>query len=106
MQGRVSLGARHRPRGDCGRGDDSSPQPATSSCERSSQRTEASEQRKETTHHEHRIAPNIQPDRYDSEEWPALVSDIPDGARRPIDARSLDPMQGSKIGSEAYDDPT
>ena len=50
--------------------------------------------------------PNVRPDRYDSEEWPALVPDMPDGAREAIDARSLDPTQGRKIGSEPYDDPT
>jgi hypothetical protein len=34
------------------------------------------------------IAPNIQPHRHDSEQWPALVPDIPDGAREP-DRHSL-----------------
>lgn len=52
------------------------------------------------------IAPNIQPDHYDSEDWPALVPDIPGGSRDPTDPRSLDPTQGSKIGSEPYDNPT
>jgi hypothetical protein len=52
------------------------------------------------------IAPNVQPDRYDSEEGPALVRDLPDGAREAIDARSLDPTQGRKLGSDPYDDPT
>ena len=52
------------------------------------------------------IAPNVRPDGYDSEEWPTLVPDMPDGARRAIDARSLDLTQGRRIGSEPYDDPT
>jgi hypothetical protein len=52
------------------------------------------------------IAPNIRPDLYDSEEWPALVPNLPDGAREAIDARWLDPTQGRKVGSEPYDDPT
>ena len=52
------------------------------------------------------IAPNVQPDRYDGEKWPALVPDMPDGAREATDARPLDPTQGKKIGSEPYDDPT
>jgi hypothetical protein len=51
-------------------------------------------------------APNIRPDRYDSEEWPAPLPDPPDRAPGAIDARSLDPTQGTKIGSEPYDDPT
>lgn len=52
------------------------------------------------------IAPNVRPDRRESEEWPALVPDPPDGAREAIDTRSLDPTQGRKIGFEPYDDPT
>lgn len=52
------------------------------------------------------IAPNVQPDRHESEEWPALVPNPQDGARSAIDARSFDPTQGLKIGSELYDDPT
>jgi hypothetical protein len=51
-------------------------------------------------------ARNIRPDRYDSEEWPAPVPDTPDRAPEAIDARSLDATQGTKIGSEPYDDPT
>ena len=52
------------------------------------------------------IAPNVWPNPHESEEWPAPVPDVPDGAREGIDARSLDPTQGRKIGSEPYDDPT
>ena len=49
---------------------------------------------------------NVRPDRSESGKWPTLVPDLPDGAREAIDARSLDPTQGRKIGSEPYDDPT
>ena len=52
------------------------------------------------------IAPNVRPDRDESREWPKLVPDLPDEAHRGIDARSFDPTQGLKIGSEPYDDPT
>jgi len=52
------------------------------------------------------IAPNVQPDRHESEAWPALVPDLPDGACESTDAHSLDPTQGRKTGSEPYDDPT
>jgi hypothetical protein len=52
------------------------------------------------------IAPNVQPDSYDGETSPALVPDMPDGARDATDARPFDPTQGRKIGSEPYDDPT
>lgn len=52
------------------------------------------------------IAPNLRPDGYESEEWQTLAPGLPDGARRTIDARSSDPTQGRKIGSEPYDDPT
>ena len=52
------------------------------------------------------IAPNTLPDRYESGERPALVPDLPDESGRAIDARSFDPTQGLKIGSEPYDDPT
>jgi hypothetical protein len=52
------------------------------------------------------IAPSVRPDPYERGEWPALVPDLPDGARRAIDARSFDPTQGRTIGSEPYDDPT
>jgi hypothetical protein len=51
-------------------------------------------------------APNLRPDRYESADWPALVPDLPDGARRAIDARSFDPTRRLKIGSAPYDDPT
>lgn len=51
-------------------------------------------------------APNVRPDRHDSEAWPALVPDLPEGAHEAIDTRSFDPTQGRKIGSEPYDDPT
>jgi hypothetical protein len=52
------------------------------------------------------IAPDVWPDGNESEEWPALVPDLPDGAREAIDARSFDPTQGRKIGADPYDDPT
>jgi hypothetical protein len=51
-------------------------------------------------------APNLRPDRYDSGEWPTLVPELPDAPREAKDARSLDPTQGTQIGSEPYDDPT
>jgi hypothetical protein len=51
-------------------------------------------------------APNLQPHRNESGEWPALLPDLRDGAREAIDARPFDPTQGRKIGSEPYDDPT
>jgi hypothetical protein len=52
------------------------------------------------------IAPSVRPDRQESEDWPALVPDLPDVAPEAIDARSFDPTQGRKIGAEPYDDPT
>jgi hypothetical protein len=52
------------------------------------------------------IAPNVKPDRYDSEERPTLVPNLPEETREGIDARSFDPMQAMKIGSDPYDDPT
>jgi hypothetical protein len=52
------------------------------------------------------IAPTVRPDRHESEQWPTLVPDLPEGARQASDVRSLDPTQGRKIGSEPYDDPT
>jgi hypothetical protein len=52
------------------------------------------------------IAPNVQPDHHDSGKWPTLVPDSLDGAREAVDARSFDRTQGTKIGSEPYDDPT
>lgn len=52
------------------------------------------------------IAPNVPPVRYECGDRPALVPDLPDGDRGAIDARSFDPTQGLKIGSEPYDDPT
>lgn len=51
-------------------------------------------------------SPNVRPDRFESKQWPALVPDQHDGAYEAIDARSFDPTQGRKIGSEPYDDPT
>jgi hypothetical protein len=52
------------------------------------------------------IALNVRPDRYESEEWPASVPDLQDGAPEAIDAHSFDPTQGRKLGSDPYDDPT
>ena len=52
------------------------------------------------------ISPNVRPGRYDSEERPALVPHMPDGVREASNARSFDPTQGRKIGSDPYDDPT
>ena len=52
------------------------------------------------------IAPNVRPNHHESEEWPAPVPDLPEGARQEMDARPLDPTQGRKIGSDPYDDPT
>jgi hypothetical protein len=44
-------------------------------------------------------APNIQPDGEDSEAWPALVPDIPGGAREPIDARSTPRKEARSVPS-------
>ncbi len=52
------------------------------------------------------VAPNVEPDRSQSANAPTLVPDLPDGARAQIDAHSLDPTHGRKIGFEPYDDPT
>jgi hypothetical protein len=52
------------------------------------------------------IARNVRQDRHESGERPALVPDPPEGPRESIDARSFDPTQGRKIGSDPYDDPT
>jgi hypothetical protein len=46
------------------------------------------------------IVPNVHLDRYDAERWPALLPDMPDGAREATDARPVDSTQGKKMGSE------
>ena len=52
------------------------------------------------------VAPKVEPDRYESREWPTLVPDRPDEPREAIDAWSFGPTHGRKIGPEPYDDPT
>ena len=85
-------------RGDCGRGDDAHPG-LTSSCERSSPLTEASNQPNSARRQgvmKTAVAPNVRPDRSESGDWPTLVPDLPDGAREAIDARYLDPIARRK----------
>ena len=52
------------------------------------------------------VAPDIQSEHSDSEEWPMLDRELADTTRREPEAHSSDPTQGRKIGSDPYDDPT
>jgi hypothetical protein len=51
-------------------------------------------------------AANIRPARIEAEEGPRLVADAPVATPHVLDARSLDPTRGRKVGSDPYDDPT
>jgi hypothetical protein len=51
-------------------------------------------------------APNVRPQRHESESWQAPIPDLPEEAPQEIDAHSVDPTQGRKIGASPYDDPT
>ena len=51
-------------------------------------------------------AQNVRPQRHESERWPAPIPELPEEAAQEVDARSVDPTQGRKIGATPYDDPT
>ena len=52
------------------------------------------------------IAPQSAADRLESEEWPAVDQEPAEPPGEQADARSFDPTQGRKIGSDPYEDPT
>jgi len=52
------------------------------------------------------IAPDLRPDRYQSEERPTLRPVPAEATPEEPEARSSDPTQGRQIGSRPYDDPT
>jgi hypothetical protein len=52
------------------------------------------------------VAPELKPDLPENEKWPPLDQEPADTTRQQADARSFDPTQGRKIGSDPYDDPT
>ena len=52
------------------------------------------------------IAPELKPDRFESEEWPTVDRVPADTTREPPAPHSLDPTQGWRIGSDPYDDAT
>jgi hypothetical protein len=100
---------RRHTRGDRDRGDDSSPQQATSSRQGLPPLTEASNQPKSARNKrimKTATVRNARPDRSECGDWLALVPDLPDGAPEAIDARPFDATQGRKIGSDPYDDST
>jgi hypothetical protein len=52
------------------------------------------------------IAPDIESEGTESEEWLVLDREPADATREELKAHSFDPTQGRKIGSDPYDDPT
>jgi hypothetical protein len=52
------------------------------------------------------VAPNINSEHSESEEWPTLDQEPADTTREEPEAHPFDPTQGRKIGSDPYDDPT
>ncbi len=52
------------------------------------------------------VAPNRKPDHAESDRRPTLVPIPADTAPQEPDARSFDPTQGRKLGTEPYDHPT
>ena len=52
------------------------------------------------------IAPQLKPDPPESDKWPTHDQELADTTGQPPHARSFDPTQGRKIGSDPYDDPT
>ena len=52
------------------------------------------------------VAPNLKPDHAESDRRPTLVPVPGDTTPQEPDARSFDPTQGRKRGSDPYDDPT
>jgi hypothetical protein len=51
-------------------------------------------------------APNLKPNHAESDRRPTLVPVPADTTPQEPDARSFDPTQGRKIGTEPYNDPT
>jgi hypothetical protein len=52
------------------------------------------------------IAPELKPDRFETEEPPTLDRKPADTTRDRPGSHYFDPTQGRKIGSDTYDDPT
>jgi hypothetical protein len=53
------------------------------------------------------LAPDLKPDHPENEEWPTPDRGQAEAAtRHEPEARSVDPTQGTQIGSKPYDDPT
>jgi hypothetical protein len=52
------------------------------------------------------IAQDLKPDLDGREEWRTPELELVDSASVERDARSFDPTQGRKIGSDPYEDPT
>ena len=52
------------------------------------------------------VAPDLESDHSESEQPSTLGRDLADATREHTDARSYDPTQGRKIGTDPYDDPT
>jgi hypothetical protein len=52
------------------------------------------------------VAPDLESDHSESEQPSTLGRDLADATREHTHARSYDPTQGRKIGTDPYDDPT
>ena len=52
------------------------------------------------------VSPEPRPDLPEREERPTLDQEPANTTRQQADARSFDPTQGRKIGSDPYDEPT
>ena len=52
------------------------------------------------------VAPNLKPDRTESEEWSTVDRDPARTTLEELVSHPFDPTQGRKIGSDPYDDPT